>query len=115
MMNPNEITELNGTKISGRLLSVYEMIPEGAANPTPSKLICATLHVTPRHLAEMVNTLLYQYHIPVVAYRKKGRHGYAIATNQQELDDGCAPLESTCHELNQRINTLKSFTFQEEG
>ena len=115
MMNTIAATEVNGMKMAGNLKLVYEMIPLGIDNPIPARQIMETVGVSRRNLAEMIQSLIYFYNVPVVAFRQKNKFGYAIATNNEELQRGIKSLQNNNNQMQHRIDKLQSIKFQEEG
>lgn len=79
---------------------VFMMIPRGADNLISTSEIQDVLHINKRHIMEIIENLILEYHLPIGSFRSSDNYGYFIATNEEEKAIGT-------YSLNRQIDTMK--------
>lgn len=79
---------------------VFNLLPQGADNLISTREIEDILHINKRHIMDIIENLVIEYHLPIGSSRNSDNFGYFIATNEQEKAIGT-------YSLNKQINTMK--------
>ncbi|MCO7150477.1 hypothetical protein P7H42_03720 [Vagococcus lutrae] len=85
--------------------NVLSLIPRGKANRKTLQVISGAIDLTPREIQSVINTLITNHHIPIVAIRKGGVY---IPLSEDERVDGLQGLKNQTSDQLKRIAIVES-------
>lgn len=85
--------------------TVLSLIPRGKENRKTLKVISAYIDLKPRELQSVINGLISNHHIPIVAIRKGGIY---IPLSESERVDGLQGLKNQTQDQLKRIAIVES-------
>ena len=85
--------------------TVLSLIPRGKDNRKTLKVISAYIDLKPRELQSVINGLISNHHIPIVAIRKGGIY---IPLSESERVDGLKGLKNQTNDQLKRIHIVEN-------
>lgn len=85
---------------------VLNAIREGRENKISSKELERLTGLKRRAIASIIERLIVEYSIPILASRDHLDYGYYIPANRDELLTGIKPFENQVKEMRKRVNAL---------
>ena len=87
--------------------NVLSLIPRGKDNRKTLQVISEAIDLTPREIQSVINTLITNHHIPIVATRSK-KSGVYIPLTQDERVEGLQSLKKQTSDQLKRIAIVES-------